>query len=73
MILSVPFYLCHFVRAILSAPVCPNTIFRIPLCPYHFVRYHFVQEPGRQTAEAVVAYVETDSKVEDQLSQGRNC
>src|SRR6218665_1576735 len=46
MTLFVIFYPCHFVRAILSIPFCPCTILSIPFCPYHFVRYHFVLEPG---------------------------
>src|SRR6218665_2872827 len=50
MILLVKSYPYHFVRTILSVPLCPipfwpYTILSIPFCPYHFVRYHFVLEP----------------------------
>ena len=38
-ILFVPFSPYHFFRTILS-----NTILSLPLCVYHFVRYHFVLE-----------------------------
>src|SRR6218665_2288351 len=42
--------LYHFVRTILSIPLCPipfcpYTILSIPFCPYHFVPYHFVRSP----------------------------
>src|SRR6218665_2129970 len=44
------FYPFHFVRTILSIPLCPipffpYTILSIPFCPYRFVPYHFVLEP----------------------------
>src|SRR6218665_1450772 len=51
--------LYHFIRTILSVPLCPHhlsntilsvyhfvhTILSMPFCPYHFVPYHFVLEP----------------------------
>src|SRR6218665_3510625 len=45
--------LYHFVRTILSIPLCPipfcpYTILSIPFCPYHFVPYHFVRSPNDQ-------------------------
>src|SRR6218665_3923662 len=51
MTLFVIFYPYYFVCTILSVPFCPIpfcpcTILSIPFCPYHFVRYHFVLEPG---------------------------
>src|SRR6218665_4118825 len=46
MILSTPFYSCHFVHTILPIPFCPMTfcpytILPIPFCPMTFCPYHF--------------------------------
>src|SRR6218665_3756633 len=50
----------HFVHTILSVPfspipLCPYTILSIPFCTYHFVRYHFVLQPGNH--QQLIRYI----------------